>query len=121
MSNEKDYVCSPLEKDTASRETFVRRVIFSEAGKVAAVVTATVSVILFIVVPMYQTKEDQALIRQKIETIEGNHLSHIQSSINDINERDSKQEEKIGNLEEEVKKLDVKMERVLTILEQENK
>lgn len=113
--SDKEYICSPTEE--ARKEGLVRKVVFSEAGKVIGIVSITVSVVLFIVVPTYDLTRDLALVKQRIETIEGNHLAHIQKSIEDINKRDEAREERISGMQSQINEIDKKMERVLTILE----
>lgn len=72
--------------------------IKSEVGFVIMVASLAISIVLFIVVPQYDSRKDIALILQKLDTIETNHLVHLQAGINEGKEKDKELEKSINDI-----------------------
>jgi len=79
-------------------EKKVEEILISKGKLVVSIFTAGVAAIIFVVMPMYDIKTDQALIQQSIETINLNHEAHIQTILDEIKEikqKDSDQDKLI--------------------------
>ena len=79
-------------------ENKVEEILISKGKLVVSIFTAGIGVIIFVIVPIYDIKTDQALISQSIQTINLNHESHIQSILDEIKEikqKDSDQDKLI--------------------------
>jgi len=93
-----------------NNESKIRKIILNEVTFGIAMVAAIVSVVLFISGPDAQLQQDVALIQQDIEVIRTNELVHIQVGINENKERGVSNEETINEI-------NLKLERIITLLE----
>ena len=98
----------------------IRKVLFNEFSLVASVVAIAIGIILFIVRPDAEMKQDVALIKKDINLILINHLPHIQASleehhIDDV-ARSQANTDRIEENRETIGEINIKLERILTIL-----
>lgn len=84
-------------------------IIKSEVGFIIMVASIAISIVMFIVVPQYDGRKDIALILQKIDTIETNHLVHLQAG---IDESKTKNKE----LEVAINEININMAEIKTLL-----
>ena len=75
-----------------------RKILINETSRIVAVATIVVTVLTFV----FQMKQDIALIKQKITTIEENGFSHIVKSLDEMDERNNKQDEAIKEIREKL-------------------
>ena len=59
----------------------IRSFLESEMGIILKTISLTVAAILFIIVPMYEIRQDVALVKKDIEIIKTNHLPHIEEKM----------------------------------------
>lgn len=88
----------------------IRRVLFNEVSLMVSLVAIVIAVVLFIVKPDNQMQQDIVLIQKSIDTIENNHLSAIGKDIDGIQKKNEEQDTVIHSI-------NIKLERILTILE----
>jgi len=93
-----------------NNEGKIKKIILNEVAFIITICSALAVCILFITGHDAQLQQDVALIKQSIETIETNHLKHIEDDINFINEKD-KEQDKI------LKKISESLVRIETILD----
>jgi len=91
----------------------IRKIIFNEFSLLTGIIAIIIGVMLFITKPDAQMQQDIALIKQSLNVIENNHLITIQRNIQNINEKNSEQDKTINNI-------NIKLERILTILNKGN-
>jgi len=75
-----------------------RKILASEASKIIAVATVIVTVLSFV----FQMKQDIALIKQKITTIEEKGFSHITKSMDEMNVINANQNKDIKEISEKL-------------------
>jgi len=90
--------------------TKIRKILFNEISLITGMVAITIGIVLFIVGPDAQLQQDVALIKQSIENIETNHLTHIQDDLEKVSIKTQYNEKCINEI-------NLKLERILTILE----
>jgi len=83
------------ENGEAREESKIRKFIFNEVTAVIALISLTVGVVSWIKSPSDTLITKVALIEQRLETIEGNHLTHIQDSM-------EKMETRVGSMEQNI-------------------
>ena len=81
----------------------IRKVLSNEAAQLIAIIVVVYTFITMIILPIQK-------MEQEIDTIKNNHLMHIEADIKTQAGTNSKQDEKINEM-------DKKLERILTILE----
>jgi len=91
----------------------IRKVLFNEVSLVVSIVAVAIGILLFIVRPDAQMKQDLALIKQDVTEIKTNHLPHIQAAVNDHEDKQRVKEEKTDRL---INNINIKLERILTLL-----
>ena len=84
-------------------KTFIRMI-----GEIVAIASVVVGIVLFIVVPQYNSDKEIALIKNDLEKIISNDLNHT------AKEADMQELFKIN--EEQHKAIELKLERIITIL-----
>ena len=82
----------------------IRNVLFNEISLISGVVALAIAAVMFVSKPDVEMRQNIALIQQKIQLIEENHLTTMQASIKDQ--------------ADQIHDLDLKIERILTILGQ---
>ena len=93
-----------MEKDSSNISEKIKSVLTTEVKFIIVVLSFGLGV----VAPYYQMKEDIALIKKDISTINANHEVHIQDimqSLKDIQEDQTVQNDKIITLQESVIRL----------------
>ena len=85
-------------------KTFIRMI-----GEIVMIASVVVGIVLFIVVPQYNTEKDVALIKNDIEKIVTNGLNHTAKELT--------LEKKFEENQKEHAEINIKLERILTILE----
>lgn len=90
--------------ETTPKETLVRKILNHEIGQLLTIVVAVYAFVSLVILPIKSIEKD-------IESITGNHLMHIQDSMEQM-----KDDLKTNN--EEHKLLMMQLERTATILEQ---
>lgn len=81
----------------------IRKVLGNEIAQLLAIIVTVYAFITMVILPIQR-------MEQQIDTIKNNDLKHIEAALNDQADINSKQEEKINEI-------DKKLERILTILE----
>lgn len=84
----------------------IRKVLQNEVAQVVAIAVAVYGLIAMVILPLQRNTQD-------IDTIRTNHLEHIQDAIEEIKATDKNQDQRI-------QEIDKKLERILTILEQQD-
>jgi len=93
-------------------ESIIRKVLKSEASTIVAVVLATVGFVGWIQASDNKTKEELIMVKNRLEVIENNHLTHMQASM-------EKLEKKSEQNDLDHREIDKKLERILVILEKQ--
>ena len=88
----------------------IRKALFNEVSLIASICALAIGVTLFIARPDAEMQQDIALIKQSIDTIENNHLVHIQDNLEKECIRNDKQDAQLNSIENSITK-------ILTILE----
>ena len=88
----------------------VRKVLKSEITSIVSIVLIVAGFIFWITEPRQDMKDNITAIENDIASIKGNHLTHIQASIGKLEEDSSKNSD-------EHRKIDVKLERIITLME----
>jgi len=83
-------------------ENKIRKVLFNEISLLISIVGVVIGCVLFINKPDAEMRQNIALIQQRVEIIEDNHLTTMQ--------KDIKEQGK------EIEKIKIILERILTIL-----
>ena len=76
----------------------VKNILYKEVKLIIYIITMVVTVLSFLFKPVYSLQGDVLLMQKDIQTIESNHLTHIQTSIAEIKKENSLQTESINNL-----------------------
>jgi len=84
-------------------EAKIRKVLFNEVSLFISIIGVVIGCVLFISKPDAQMRQNIALIQQRVEMIEGNHLAAMQADIKE-------QGKEIGEIK-------IIIERILTLLE----
>jgi hypothetical protein len=85
----------------------IRKVLHNEIAQLIAIVIVVYTFITMVILPIQR-------MQQEIDTIKNNELVHVQAALKDQAELNSKQDDKINEI-------DKKLERVITILESQQK
>ena len=94
-----------------NNESRIRKVLFNEVTLIISLVAIVIGVVLFIMGPDTQLRQDIELIKKDISTIKDNELVHISKKIEE-------NFEKATNNEKCVNDINIKLERIITLLEQ---
>jgi len=84
----------------------IRKILFNEISLVASLFAIAFGAFLWITKPA----QDTALLDQRVQMIEENHIPHLEEAIEKLIEKDAKQDKLIHEI-------DIKLERIITILE----
>lgn len=87
----------------------IRKVLFNEVSLFVSIIAVIAIVFLFFAKPGVKMQQDIALIKQSIENIETNHFKEIEGI-----------EQKNENQDKAINQINIKLERILTILNREN-
>jgi len=93
--------------------TKIRAVLKNEVSMAITIISLTIGVIMFIIVPTFEIKKELALMSQRLEIIETNHLVHIQAGIDNEVQRSIKKDEE---LEESINDINKKMTEIIVLL-----
>jgi hypothetical protein len=93
----------------ANTESTIRKVLFHEITIIFAVVTVVVSVVIFV----YDIKLEMQAIRGDVNTIETNHLGHIQGSLDRLEKSQVRQQEDLTALSNSVIRLNTLLEQLI--------
>jgi len=91
--------------------TKIRKVLFNEISLMTGIVAIAVVVVLFIVGPDAQLKEDISLIHQDLNYIKTNHLKHIEDDIKEINIKNEKQDDILIKINESLVRIETLLDR----------
>jgi|SaaInlV_200m_DNA_2_1039689.scaffolds.fasta_scaffold229657_1 hypothetical protein len=92
----------------ANNESAIRKVLFHEATIIFTVVTVVLSVVIFV----YDIKLELQSIRGDVNVIETNHLKHIQGSLDRLEENQVKQQEDVKQLHNSVIRLNILLDQL---------
>jgi len=87
-----------------------RKMLFNEVSLIVAICGVVIGILLFFTKPSTENQQSIALIEQRLDVIENNHLTHLQNGLSEIKDDCNEMDDKINEL-------DKKIERILTILE----
>lgn len=76
----------------------IRKILFNEISFVLSICAVVIGSVLFIVRPNEKLRTDMALLEQRVEMIEDNHISDLEKSIEILIEKDTKQDEIINQI-----------------------
>lgn len=97
-----------------NNESKIRKVLFNEVSFFISIIAVVIGCVLFISGPDAEMKMDIALMQQSIEVIESNHLKTIQADINKLKVIETD----IKEVKDEIAEINIKLERIITLLEQ---
>jgi len=90
----------------------IRKVLFNEVSLFLSIIGVVVGCVLFVNRADNDMDKSIALINQKIQIIESNHLTHIQQSITDINNKNEKIEVKVNEIDKEIGEIKVMLQEI---------
>jgi len=88
----------------------IRKILFNEISFGASMIAIVIAVVLFVTGPDAELRQDIELIKKDILTIKTNDLDHIDTTLNELKDSSEKNTQSINEI-------NLKLERVLTILE----
>ena len=91
----------------ANEESKIRKVIKENAITLIFLVGTVFSFIMFVVIPQQESAKNIALIQQSIDTINKNHMSHLQDFGNELTELSEVQVEQAKTQTELMKEITV--------------
>jgi len=96
-----------MRKDLSNQdnENKIKKVLFNEVTFFVAIISIVMSITFFIVKPDTQMDKDIALISQKIQIIEENHLMTIQKCLEKQEVKDKEQDEKLENIGKDIREI----------------
>ena len=102
-------------------ENKIRKVLFSEAGMIVSIITATAGLIFFVIVPFYNEQSKLNTVIQEIEYIKTNHLAHTEKDIADIQTTLQSREPRFDKIELNIEKIMSQQEMIIKSLDQLSK
>ena len=86
-------------------ENKIRKVLFNEISLLISIVAFVIGCVMFISKPDAEMRQNIALIQQKIEVVEFNHIASMEDDIDEV--------------KDEIVDIKIILERILTLLEKQ--